>query len=317
MTPTSHHMGIALEPNTGVGDRGGRLRTLLRSAQDGFVEVKFKSLEGRADQASGLVWRWKDGDNYLIGCFSSVQANWLAVCLMCVLGWCSSAFAYRPFDSTDADVVGAGVFELELGPVGYLKEGRDKFLVMPAAIANFGLAGDREVVIEGKLQSRIYDESNGPRMSVVDTGLFLKQLHRPGSLQANTGPSVATECGLLLPTIHGESGMGARCAGIVSRQWPAATIHLNAAIALTRQHNPELFLGGILEGPHDWVIRPALELFAQRESGRPWTFSTLIGAIWRTKDNLSFDIGVRAARVDHENVSEVRVGLTWGFSSRK
>ena len=238
-------------------------------------------------------------------------------CMMCAVTWCSSAFAYRPFDSTDADVVGAGVFELEFGPVGYLKEGRDKFLVMPAAIANFGLAGDREVVIEGKLQRRIDDESNGPRMSLVDTGLFLKQLHRAGSLQANTGPSVATECGLLLPTIHGESGMGARCAGIVSQQWPTARVHLNAALALTRQHNPELFLGGILEGPHDWIIRPALELFAQRESGRPWTFSTLIGVIWRTKDNLSFDIGVRAARVDHENVSEVRVGLTWGLSSRK
>ena len=38
--------------------------------------------------------------------------------------------------------------------------------------------------------------------------------------------------------------MGARCAGIVSQQWPTATIHLNAALALTRQHNPELFLAG-------------------------------------------------------------------------
>ena len=34
------------------------------SIADGFVEVKFKSLEGREDQAGGVVWRWKDGDNY-------------------------------------------------------------------------------------------------------------------------------------------------------------------------------------------------------------------------------------------------------------
>ena len=36
------------------------------SMQDGFVEVKFKPLAGREDQAGGLVWRWKDGDNYYV-----------------------------------------------------------------------------------------------------------------------------------------------------------------------------------------------------------------------------------------------------------
>src|SRR4051812_2814768 len=33
---------------------------------DGFVEVKFKSISGREDQAGGVVWRWKDGDNYYV-----------------------------------------------------------------------------------------------------------------------------------------------------------------------------------------------------------------------------------------------------------
>jgi len=33
---------------------------------DGWVEVKFKPLSGREDQAGGLVWRWKDGDNYYV-----------------------------------------------------------------------------------------------------------------------------------------------------------------------------------------------------------------------------------------------------------
>ena len=36
------------------------------SLADGYVEVKFKPLEGREDQAGGLVWRWKDGDDYYI-----------------------------------------------------------------------------------------------------------------------------------------------------------------------------------------------------------------------------------------------------------
>src|SRR5207249_11996832 len=30
---------------------------------DGMVEVKFKPISGKEDQAAGLVWRWKDGDN--------------------------------------------------------------------------------------------------------------------------------------------------------------------------------------------------------------------------------------------------------------
>src|SRR5947208_11768916 len=34
------------------------------AAGDGSVEVRFKPISGREDQAGGLVWRWKDGDNY-------------------------------------------------------------------------------------------------------------------------------------------------------------------------------------------------------------------------------------------------------------
>jgi hypothetical protein len=33
---------------------------------NGTVEVKFKPLSGREDQAGGVVWRWKDGDNYYV-----------------------------------------------------------------------------------------------------------------------------------------------------------------------------------------------------------------------------------------------------------
>jgi hypothetical protein len=36
------------------------------SLADGFVEVKLKPISGREDQAGGVVWRWKDGDNYYV-----------------------------------------------------------------------------------------------------------------------------------------------------------------------------------------------------------------------------------------------------------
>src|SRR5438067_4237495 len=36
------------------------------SLKDGFVEVKFKAISGKEDQAGGVVWRAKDSDNYYI-----------------------------------------------------------------------------------------------------------------------------------------------------------------------------------------------------------------------------------------------------------
>src|SRR5829696_5216518 len=42
---------------------------------DGVVEVKFKPLTGREDQAGGVVWRWKDGDNYYVARANALENN--------------------------------------------------------------------------------------------------------------------------------------------------------------------------------------------------------------------------------------------------
>jgi hypothetical protein len=42
---------------------------------DGVVEVKFKPLTGREDQAGGVVWRWKDGDNYYVTRANALENN--------------------------------------------------------------------------------------------------------------------------------------------------------------------------------------------------------------------------------------------------
>jgi hypothetical protein len=42
---------------------------------DGVVEVKFKPLAGKEDQAGGLVWRWKDGDNYYVARANALEHN--------------------------------------------------------------------------------------------------------------------------------------------------------------------------------------------------------------------------------------------------
>jgi hypothetical protein len=45
------------------------------SLADGFVEVKFKPLRGKEDQAGGVVWRWKDGDNYYVARANALENN--------------------------------------------------------------------------------------------------------------------------------------------------------------------------------------------------------------------------------------------------
>jgi len=42
---------------------------------DGYVEVKFKALSGRRDQAGGVVWRWKDGNNYYVARANALENN--------------------------------------------------------------------------------------------------------------------------------------------------------------------------------------------------------------------------------------------------
>jgi hypothetical protein len=45
------------------------------SLKDGFVEVKFKPISGKEDQAGGLIWRWQDGDNYYIARANALEDN--------------------------------------------------------------------------------------------------------------------------------------------------------------------------------------------------------------------------------------------------
>ena len=42
---------------------------------DGMVEVKFKPISGKEDQAGGLVWRWKDGDTYYVARANALENN--------------------------------------------------------------------------------------------------------------------------------------------------------------------------------------------------------------------------------------------------
>ena len=224
------------------------------------------------------------------------------------------ARAYRPFNSTDAAVAGRGEIELEVGPAGFLEEGSDRWLVAPALILNWGFARDWEAVLEARHLIRLGAVGSGRRLSVEDAALSLKTVLRDGVLQEGSGVSVASELSALLPSVDGETGAGLEGAVIVSQRWEAVTLHLNGAAAWTRAHVPGFFTGLIAEGHDAWAIRPVAEVFVEGERDVPTTFSGLAGAIWRVRDNLSVDAGLRLARAGDVSIMEIRAGFTWAFA---
>lgn len=234
--------------------------------------------------------------------------------LAAALALCGEAAqAYRPFDGTDAAVVERGEIEIELGPVEPFREGAERVLFAPDLRLNYGVAAGWEAVLEGKLAHGI----GATATSLVGNGAFLKGVLREGSLQEKPGPSIATEFGVLLPGVHDERGTGASLAGIVSQQWRWATVHVNAAIALTREQHADYFIGAIAEGPRDWAVRAVGEIFYEREVGQLQTRSALIGAIWQVEDNIAVDFALRGARVNDHTAGEIRAGVSFAFGVTK
>jgi hypothetical protein len=238
-------------------------------------------------------------------------------CALLAALWADHALAYRPFDGTDAAVAEPGLFEIELGPARYQQVGLEATLFAPDVVFNYGLTERWELVLQGSLMRSLHAEASG--VALTGNGLFLKGMLREGSLQEKTGPSIAAEFGFLLPDVSTDapSGTGGAMSVIVSQRWAALTAHLNASIALTRQQQADIAFSAIVEGPNDWTVRPVAELFYEHDYGGPETGSALIGAIWRIRDNISADVGLRGGWVNDQPLREVRAGMTFAFGGRR
>jgi hypothetical protein len=224
------------------------------------------------------------------------------------------AAAYRPFDGTDAAVANLNEVEIELQPAGSLQKGSQSTLIAPEVVYNYGFAERLEMVLQGQMETPL--ASGGPS-SLAATGAFLKYVLRPGVLQGQSGVSIATEFGPLLPGINTDPGLGFSWAGIVSQRWDWGTAHFNVETNLTRDQHAEGFLDVILEGPSTWKVRPVFEMFYDKIWTQSETRSVLVGAIWQVKDELSFDAAFRYALVNGHAVNEIRAGLTFAFEVGK
>ncbi len=171
------------------------------------------------------------------------------------IGLASPAFAYRPFDGTDGDVANVGEFELEMGPAQYLSSSQGHYLLAPATVLNLGVAKGFELVVDFKNYLSLQSVPGEQRMRLGDTDVFLKGILRRGTLQGETGVSLALEAGPLLPEIGGSNGFGFEANLITSYRWDALSLHLNTAAALTRDHQADGFVSLILERTPRWSER--------------------------------------------------------------
>lgn len=224
--------------------------------------------------------------------------------------WVAPAHALRPFEGTDASVAEPGVLELEFGYLGYLREGTQESVIAPAAVLNVGLKNDKELVLEGRVRNQLHPDSDTRRTTLQDAAISVKHIHRHGVLQDTDGPSIASECGILLPTVGGER-TGAACTGIFSERWGKSTVHFNAALGKNRDGNWERFLGVIVAGPRIGVARPVFETFMVRDAAGGHAESVLAGLILPINENLAFDVALRKARTEAFGVTEIRAGFTW------
>jgi len=226
-----------------------------------------------------------------------------------ILCWPHGALAYRPFDSTDPAVAEPGEVEIELSPVSFRHDNSGDTWIAPQLRFNYGFARNWELVIEGQ-----GEYAPGATGVLVENGAFLKTVVREGTLQGQTGPSVAIEIGSLLPGINDQSGFGAELAGIIGNQFSWGAIHFTAAATLTRDNHGEMFLGTILEGPSFGSVRPVAEIVYEREFSVSESISALVGVIWEVREGLAFDFAVRQAAVDSDPETEIRAGITFAFS---
>jgi hypothetical protein len=232
----------------------------------------------------------------------------------CILLAPARADAYRPFDGTDADVAELKVFELELGPVHYFRQGTQNELIAPALVLNYGIFENTELVVDASDYVALGKREPGvPRVSLQDDDVLVKHLFREGILQGKTGVSIAAEGGVLTPEVPESKSVGGSLDVIASYRWAWGTVHWNEWFEYTRDHHPDLFSGVIVEGPHDWAVRPVGEAFYDKDFQAGQTASLLVGAIWSVRESLALDVGLRGARADDSYEAEVRLGLTWSI----
>ena len=217
--------------------------------------------------------------------------------------------AYRPFDSTDADVADANELEVELGYFTVEHTGVEDTFAMPQLVLNYGLTSALEVIGEFDVE-----KPSGKKAEIVDAAVLLKGLLREGVLQDQQGISFAVEAGILIPST-GNDRFGLEGIGIVSGSFSRFTYHLNFGGGLDKGAGRRFtVLGAILEYPIRPNLRLVGEINGERIKGMAEENSSLLGIIWESPaSGDAFDAGMRWGTSRSAPDWELTLGWTFGF----
>ena len=180
---------------------------------------------------------------------------------------------------------------------------------VPKLGLNFGIAQGWEFIVEGEWE-RPRAAGNNTKDNVVALGV--KKLLREGSLQGNSGLSVATEFTVVQTQSNG-SDTGAVLALIIGGQWDWGAMYFNVATEQTPADEEELFLGIIIEGSGASVLRPVAELSFGQDFNQSEELAGLLGFIYEPTEALAFDFGLRRSHGDEGSETEFRLGVTFEF----
>jgi hypothetical protein len=221
----------------------------------------------------------------------------------------ASAWAYRPFVSTDAAVAEPREVEIELGYFNLERTRRENTIATPGVVLNYGVAKNLELVGEFRLEV-------SPGVEITEPALSLKGVVKEGVLQDKPGVSVAVEAGLLLPSsLPRESGVGFEAVGIVSGKLAPVTLHVNGGGGLDRGGQLFGVWGVIGELPLNSKLRLVGEVNGESTEGERPNNSALLGLIWQpTSKNVFLDAGVRRGISRAAPDWQFTLGLTFGFS---
>ena len=227
-----------------------------------------------------------------------------------------SAQAYRPFEQTDAEVAKRHIIEVELGPAEFIGVGSDYALRAPNLTINYGFARGRELGLEGANHVALNRTPGEPRAQFEDVVIALKQVLRRGSLQDESGPSIAMENEILFPA-RGEKHLGAAAGLIVSAESRRGAAHFNIAGERLPEGRNAVSAGLIFEASDKFGIAPAIELKVDAVDGGLPAYSAILGLIYVPGQKTEYDLALRFARSGDEKIFEIRAGLTRQLSVHK
>jgi len=215
-----------------------------------------------------------------------------------------SAFAYRPFDGTDAAVANRRDGNSSYSRSAHIRKAATRPHRTRPRCLIFGLSEGWEAVFEGQGQTPL-SPAGRPGLTSAAHSSACAAAGQPAGQGRAEGYD---EFGVLFPDSTGENGFGASVAGSISQRWDWGAFtqrrgrrsHARHSRPLCRHH---------CRGAGEVEVRPERKFYEENSGGR-----THLGAgrsDMAVRENLAVDVGLRHALVKRHPATNPRRGDPW------